>query len=93
MIFALAICPYGGVLYFGMPAPMTVTSASGLYLPIAFAVATGIPAIIFAWILAFSVGSIGSVFNKMKHFGIWFRRVIAVLFMIVGICYMIRVFF
>ncbi len=34
MIFALAFCPYSGVLYFGMLVPMTVASASGLYLPI-----------------------------------------------------------
>jgi len=93
MIFALAFCPYSGVLYFGMLVPMTVASASGLYLPIVFALATGVPVIIFAWILAFSVGSIGGVYNKMKNFEIGFRRVIAVLFIAVGIYYIIRVFF
>jgi threonine/homoserine/homoserine lactone efflux protein len=93
MIFALAFCPYSGVLYFGMLVPITVASASGLYLPIVFAIATGIPVIIFAWILAFSVGSIGGVYNKMKKFEIWFRRVVAVLFIVVGIYYIIRVFF
>jgi len=85
MIFALAFCPYSGVLYFGMLVPMTVASASGLYLPIVFALATGIPVIIFAWILAFSVGSLGGIYNKMRNFEIWFRRVIAVLFIAVGI--------
>lgn len=93
MIFALAFCPYSGVLFFGMLVPMTVTSATGLYLPVVFAIATGIPVIIFAWILAFSIGSIGGVYNKMKNFEIWFRRVIAVLFIVVGIYYIIRVFF
>jgi cytochrome c biogenesis protein CcdA len=93
MIFALAFCPYSGVLFFGMLVPMTVASASGLYLPVVFAIATGIPVIIFAWILAFSIGSIGGVYNKMKNFEIWFRRVIAVLFIVVGIYYIIRVFF
>jgi len=93
MIFALAFCPYSGVLYFGMLVPMTVASASGLYLPIVFVLATGIPVIIFAWILAFSVGSLGGIYNKMRNFEIWFRRVIAVLFIAVGIYYIIRVFF
>jgi len=93
MIFAMAFCPYSGVLYFGMLVPMTVASASGLYLPVVFAIATGIPVIIFAWILAFSIGSVGGVYNKMKNFEIWFRRVIAVLFIVVGIYYIIRVFF
>ncbi|MBA4409456.1 MAG: cytochrome C biogenesis protein [Odoribacter sp.] len=93
MIFAVAFCPYSGVLYFGMLVPMTVSSASGLYLPMVFALATGIPVIIFAWILAFSVGSIGNVYNKMKNFEIWFRRVVAVLFILVGVYYIFRVFF
>jgi len=91
MIFALAFCPYSGVLYFGMLIPMTISSASGLYLPFVFAIATGIPVIIFSWILAFSVGSIGGVYNKVKNFEIWFRRVVAVLFVGVGVYYTIKV--
>ena len=92
MVFALAFCPYSGVLYFGMLVPMTVTSASGLYLPLVFALATGIPVIIFAWILAYAVSGIGNVYNKVKSFEIWFRRVIAVLFILVGIYYIFRIF-
>jgi len=93
MIFAMAFCPYSGVLYFGMLVPITVASASGLYLPVVFAIATGIPVIVFAWLLAFSIGSIGGFYNKMKNFETWFRRVIAILFLAVGIYYIIRVFF
>lgn len=92
MIFAMAFCPYSGVLYFGMLVPITVASASGLYLPVVFAIATGIPVIVFAWILAFSVGSIGGFYNKIKNFEIWFRRLIAVLFIVVGIYYIFKVF-
>lgn len=91
-VFALAFCPYSGVLYFGMLVPMTVTSASGLYLPLVFAIATGIPVIIIAWLLAYTVSGIGNVYNKMKTFELWFRRVIAVLFIIVGIYYLIRIY-
>jgi len=93
IVFALAFCPYSGVLYFGMLIPMTISSASGLYLPVVFAIATGIPVIIFAWLIAFSVGSIGGVYNKLKIFEIWFRRVVAVLFMGVGIYYVVRLYF
>jgi len=90
MIFALAFCPYSGVLFFGMLVPMTVTSASGLYLPVVFAVATGIPVIIFAWVLAYAVSGIGNVYNKIKTFEVWFRRIVAVLFILVGIYYLWR---
>lgn len=92
IVFALAFCPYSGVLYFGMLIPMTISSASGLYLPIVFALATGIPVIIFAWLIAFSVGSIGGFYNKMKSFELWFRRVVAILFIGVGIYYCVIMF-
>ena len=92
MVFALAFCPYSGVLYFGMLIPMTVASASGLYLPVLFAIATGIPVILFAWLLAYTVSGIGGVYNRIKVFELWFRRFIAVLFIIVGIYYIIRVY-
>jgi cytochrome c-type biogenesis protein len=92
MVFAMAFCPYSGVLYFAMLIPMTITSASGLYLPVVFAIATGLPVIIFAWLLAYAVGNVGKLYNKIKIFEIWFRRVVAVLFILVGIYY-IKVFF
>lgn len=93
MVFALAFCPYSGVLYFGMLIPMTISSASGLYLPAVFAFGTGIPVVIFAWFIAFSLGSLGGFYNKLKNFELWFRRVIAVLFLVVGIYYVLRLYF
>ena len=93
LVFALAFCPYSGVLYFGMLVPMTVASASGLYLPVVFAIATGIPVILFAWVLAYTVSGIGEAYQKVKAFELWFRRIIAVLFMLVGVYYIIRVYF
>lgn len=93
LVFALAFCPYSGVLYFGMLIPLTVTSASGLYLPIVFAIATGIPVIIFAWILAYTISGLAGFYNKIKIFEFWFRRIIAVVFILVGIYYIIRMYF
>jgi cytochrome c-type biogenesis protein len=92
MVFALAFCPYSGVLYFGMLVPLTVSSASGLYLPVIFAIATGVPVIIIAWVLAYTVSGIGVVYNKIKIFELWFRRVIAVVFIIVGLYYIFRIY-
>jgi len=93
IVFALAFCPYSGVLYFGMLVPMSVTSSSGLYLPVMFAIATGIPVILFAWLLAYTVSGIGEVYRKIRTFEIWFRRFIAILFIIVGIYSIIRGYF
>lgn len=93
MLFALAFCPYSGVLYFVMLIPMTVASADGLYLPVIFAIATGIPVIIFAWLIAYAVGNVGKMYSRMKIFELWFRRVVAVLFITVGSWYVINLFF
>jgi cytochrome c-type biogenesis protein len=87
IVFALAFCPYSGVLYFGMLIPMSINSPDGLFLPVVFAVATGLPVIIIAYLLAFSVSSIGGFYNEIKVFEKWFRRVVAVAFIIVGIYY------
>jgi cytochrome c biogenesis protein CcdA len=93
MVFALAFCPYSGVIYFVMLIPMSIASASGLYLPAVFAVATGLPVIIFAWLLAYAVGNVGKLYNQIKTFELWFRRVVAVVFIGVGIYYIIMIFF
>jgi cytochrome c biogenesis protein CcdA len=92
LVFALAFCPYSGVLYFGMLVPMTVASASGLYLPVVFALATGIPVILFAWVLAYAVSGIGVMYHRIKVFELWFRRFIAVLFIGIGIYYIFRAY-
>lgn len=89
VVFALGFCPYSGVLYFVILIPMTIASAQGLYLPFVFAIATGLPVILFAWMIAYAVGSVGSIYNKIKVFELWFRRVVAVLFIGVGIYYII----
>jgi cytochrome c-type biogenesis protein len=92
MVFALAFCPYSGVLYFVMLIPITVTSASGLFLPVLFAIATGLPVIIFAWLLAYAVGNVGKLYNQIKTFELWFRRVVSVIFIGVGIYYVVLFF-
>ena len=92
IIFALAFCPYSGVLYFGMLIPMTISSTSGLFLPFIFAVATGLPVIIVAYLLAFSLSSVGGFYNKVKIFEKWFRKIIAVVFILVGL-YFVYTFF
>ncbi|MBU0764806.1 MAG: sulfite exporter TauE/SafE family protein, partial [Bacteroidetes bacterium] len=72
---------------------MTVASAKGLYLPFVFAIATGIPVIIFAWLIAFTVSGVGKWYNRIKTFEKWFRKAIAALFILVGIYYILSVYF
>jgi sulfite exporter TauE/SafE len=92
IVFALAFCPYSGVLYFAMLIPITIASPSGMYLPVVFALATGLPVIIFAWLIAYAIGGVGKLYNHIKIFELWFRRVVAVLFIAVGLYYLIMMF-
>lgn len=90
MVFALAFCPYSGVLYFGMLIPLTI-STSGLHLPVVFAIATGIPVVIFAWLIAFTLSGVANLYKHIKSFEFWFRKVVAVIFIGVGIYYIVTV--
>lgn len=93
IVFALAFCPYSGVLYFGMLIPITIASPSGLFLPLVFAIATGLPVIIVAYLLAFSISSIGGFYKKVKIFEKWFRLVVATIFILVGAYYVFLFYF
>jgi len=92
MVFALAFCPYSGVLYFGMLMPMVLTQPSGLILLPDFAIGTGLPVILLAYLLAFSIGGIGKFYNRVRNFEIWFRRSIAVIFILTG-AYFLWIFY
>lgn len=87
VLFALTFCPTSGLFYFGMLIPMSATEPGGYFLPVVYAVATGLPVILVAWILAYSVAGIGKFYNRIQIFQKWFNRVVAVLFIAVGIYY------
>lgn len=92
IVFALAFCPYSGVLYFGMLIPMTISSGNAILLPVVFAIATGIPVIIFAWLIAYALSNLGNFYNKVKVFEKWFRRVVALLFIAFGLYYVYLIY-
>lgn len=85
VLFALAFCPTSGVFYFGMLIPMSAAEAGGYLLPVVFAIATGLPVLIVAWILAYSVAGLGKFYNRMQTFQKWMNIIIALLFIAVGL--------
>jgi len=89
VIFALAFCPYSGALYFGMLIPMTIASVDGLYLPIVFAFGTGLPVILFTFLLAFAAGSIGAFYKKITIIEKWIRTITGIIFILVGVYYVL----
>ncbi|MGN0210330.1 MAG: aromatic aminobenezylarsenical efflux permease ArsG family transporter [Muribaculaceae bacterium] len=91
-VFAMAFCPASGVLYFGMLIPMSATTTMGWLLPPIFAVATAVPVMAVAWILAFSVEKLGTFYGRMKALQRIMNVVVGALFFLIGIYYCIIIY-
>ena len=87
IIFSLAFCPSSGIFFFGMLIPLSAAEAGGYLLPVVYAIATGLPVILVAWVLAYSVAGLGKFYNRIQSFEKWFRKIVAILFIAVGIYY------
>ena len=86
-LFALAFCPYSGVLFFGALIPLTLKSAESLLLPPIFALGTGLPVIIFSFLIAFSMQKVSRAFQIVQKVEKVIRYGVAILFIGVGVYY------
>jgi len=91
IIFALAFCPFSAVLFFGMLIPLALKFSDALFIPSVFAFATGLPVIIFSFILVYSISKLGIIMNKVRIFEKYMRYIIAIIFLITGIYYLWRI--
>ncbi len=91
VLFALAFCPFSAVLFFGMLIPLALRFSDGILIPSVFAIATGLPVIILAFILTFSISRLGKIMGKIQTFEKYMRYLIALVFVIVGIYYTWRI--
>lgn len=87
MLFALAFCPYSGVLFFGVLIPLVLKSADGLLLPPIFALGTGLPVIIFSVLIAYSMQKLSRAFHIVKKTEKVMRYIVATVFVATGIYY------
>lgn len=92
VLFALAFCPSSGVFYFGMLIPLATTSSMGYLLPVVFAIATALPVLIVAWVIAFSSNRIGNLYGKIQTIQKWLNLIVGILFVGVGIYYCVVVY-
>jgi len=87
MLFALAFCPYSGVLFFGVLIPLVLKSTESLLLPPIFALGTGLPVILFSFLIAFSIQKLGQVFQIMQKVEKIIRYGVAIIFLGAGAYY------
>lgn len=87
-LLSLAFCPANALLFFGFVIPMTVNSSSGILLLILFALITAVPVVIIAWIIAFSVSKMPTIYSKFQRYNKVVRRLVGVLFVLIALALM-----
>lgn len=84
IVFALSFCPTSAALFFGSLLPLAVQQQSGLLIPGIYGLATGLPVLLFALMLAFATNKVAQAFNRITAFERWARRLTGLLFLVVG---------
>ncbi len=87
-LFALAFCPYSGVLFFAVLVPLALKTAGGVALPAVFAVGTGVPVLIFGALLTFGVSRVSLLVDMLTRADKSIRLVTAVIFIGAGLYYL-----
>ncbi|MBK7157673.1 MAG: sulfite exporter TauE/SafE family protein [Ignavibacteria bacterium] len=87
-LFALAFCPYSGALFFAMLIPMTLTAGAGLALPVVFSIGTGLPVILFSFVIAYSAEKLGVYFKAITKIEKVMRIMAGITFIITGLYYL-----
>ncbi len=88
-LFALAFCPVSATLFFMVLIPLALTTKGGIVLPAVFAIGTGLPVLVFGALISFGVSKAASWLNTVSRGERIARIVMAVVFIGVGIYYVV----
>jgi len=89
VIFALSFCPVSAALFFGSLISVAVEHHSRLMIPAMYGIGTGLPVVIFAIVIAFSMHKLGEIYNNIVKFETWFRKITGWIFLIAGIYFVV----
>lgn len=84
IIFALSFCPVSAALFFGSLISIAVEHHSRLMIPAMYGIGTGLPVVVFAIVIAFSMHKLGEIYNNIVKFETWFRKITGWIFLIAG---------
>ncbi|MGQ9546358.1 MAG: aromatic aminobenezylarsenical efflux permease ArsG family transporter [Dehalococcoidia bacterium] len=88
-LFALAFCPYSALLFFGVLIPLALNSSGGVALPAVYAIGTGLPVLVFGVLLSAGVARVSSWFNAVTRVEKVIRIMISIVFIGIGIYYVV----
>lgn len=89
-LLALAFCPLGAALFFGGLIPLAVRTRSGLLLPGAYGLATGLPVVVLALLVAGTSRAAAHWFKCLRPIEAGLRRGAGAVFVGVGFHYAMR---
>jgi cytochrome c biogenesis protein CcdA len=92
VIFALAFCPFSAVLFFGMLIPIALRTGDAIVVPAVFALATGLPVIIISFLIVHGMKRVTGMMTAAQKMEIWVKRVVAAVFLAVGLYYIVIVY-
>lgn len=87
VLFALSFCPVSAALFFGSLIPIAVRNESGIILPSLYGIATGLPVVAFAVLIAFGAQKVSHAYNRLVGFEKWARRITGIIFVGIGVYY------
>ena len=93
IVFALSFCPTSAALFFGSLIPLALKQESGLALPTIYGVATGLPVLLFAVLIAMGAKKVGKAYDKIVVFEHWARKITGGIFIAVGVYYCLTLVF
>lgn len=85
IVFALTFCPLSGALFFGSLIPLAIDGKSAVLMPSIYGLGTALPVVVFSFVIAFSVKSLGVLFQKLTQIEKWVRKITAVVFIGAGL--------
>ena len=93
ILFALAFCPVSAALFFGGLIPIAVKAQSGIGLPLIYGIGTGLPVLLFAFLVAAGTGYINNLYHRITRIEFYTKKVTGIIFILVGIYYVLAYIF
>jgi cytochrome c biogenesis protein CcdA len=84
-LFALSFCPVSAAFFFGSLVPLALETRSPVLLPTVYGAGTALPVVLFSILVAAGARGVGLAFKRVTLIERWARRVMAVIFIGVGI--------
>lgn len=93
IVLAAAFCPISAALFFGSLFATAVKVKSIVLVPVFFGIGTGLPVMLFSVLVVIGAKSLGTVYNKIRTFELWARRITGTIFLVIGIYYCLKYIF